>query len=58
MDAFVDDTTSWTNRFMESIRNHEVRTEDTVRDIQQAAQWWEELLTEFYCNNSYFRGVH
>ena len=44
MEGFVDDTTGWTNTFLESLQ-HGSLVEKITGQLQVLAQWWEELLT-------------
>jgi hypothetical protein len=41
IDGFVDDTTTWCNRFMSIMAND---SETIKADLKRTAQWWEELL--------------
>ena len=44
MTGFVDDTTHWVNNFNKSIKGQYTQ-QDMYQEIQQTAQWWEQLLS-------------
>jgi hypothetical protein len=47
MDAFVDDTTWWVNRFLQQLlsTNKKQALQNTVQELQDSAQLWEKLLS-------------
>ena len=44
IDGFVDDMTGWANRFLEDLASHITDYQSLLEDLQNAGQWWEELL--------------
>ena len=44
IDGFVDDVTGWANRFLAHLDSHITDYYQVAQDLQNAGQWWEELL--------------